>query len=307
MANSKYDQVNGEILDYTISKMQTLIDAKADSSELETHADDTTAHITAAERTAWNAKQDALTFDSTPTSGSTKPVTSGGVYTALSNKQDTLTFDSAPTSGSANPVTSGGVYTALSTKADSSELDAKQDALTFDTTPTSDSSNPVTSGGVYDYANSLGTHIVATGGTGAAYTATVPGITALTAGVGFIMVTNVVSTSTTPTLDVNSLGAKTIKRRISTLGSQVASGYSAAWLTASKAYHVVYDGTYWIVENMTQAAAADLYGTVSMIKGGTGVTTLADTTYTTARYRGSALYSSDTAPTVNGVINWTYA
>ena len=37
---------------------------------------------------------------------------------ALSNKQNTLTFDSTPTSGSTNPVTSGGVYTALNEKVD---------------------------------------------------------------------------------------------------------------------------------------------------------------------------------------------
>jgi len=37
---------------------------------------------------------------------------------ALSSKQDTLTFDSTPTSGSTNPVTSGGVYTSLTTKVD---------------------------------------------------------------------------------------------------------------------------------------------------------------------------------------------
>ena len=37
---------------------------------------------------------------------------------ALSNKQNTLTFDSTPTSGSTNPVTSGGVYTALGNKVD---------------------------------------------------------------------------------------------------------------------------------------------------------------------------------------------
>ena len=36
--------------------------------------------------------------------------------TALDAKQDTLTFDSAPTAGSANPVTSGGVKTALDGK-----------------------------------------------------------------------------------------------------------------------------------------------------------------------------------------------
>lgn len=35
------------------------------------------------------------------------------VNTALAKKQDTLTFDTAPTSGSTNPVTSGGVYDAI--------------------------------------------------------------------------------------------------------------------------------------------------------------------------------------------------
>ncbi len=80
---------------------------------LDTHAGNTTMHITAAERTAWNAKQNTLTFDTTPKSGSTNPVTSGGIYSALSNKQNTLTFDTTPKSGSTNPVTSGGVKTAI--------------------------------------------------------------------------------------------------------------------------------------------------------------------------------------------------
>ena len=39
--------------------------------------------VTAAQKTAWSNKQDALTFDSTPTQGSTNPVSSGGVYAAL--------------------------------------------------------------------------------------------------------------------------------------------------------------------------------------------------------------------------------
>ena len=60
---------------------------------------------------------------------------------ALAGKQNVLTFDGAPTSGSTNPVESGGVKTAL---------DAKQDVLSFDTTPTANSTRPVTSGGVYD-------------------------------------------------------------------------------------------------------------------------------------------------------------
>lgn len=41
--------------------------------------------------TAVSGKQDALVFDSTPASGSTNPVTSGGIYTALQGKQNTLT------------------------------------------------------------------------------------------------------------------------------------------------------------------------------------------------------------------------
>ena len=46
--------------------------------------------ITAAEREAWNAKQNALTFDSTPTSGSSNPVTSGGVYAVLGDVESLL-------------------------------------------------------------------------------------------------------------------------------------------------------------------------------------------------------------------------
>lgn len=45
------------------------------------------------------AKQNALTFDSAPTSGSSNPVTSNGVYTALTAKQDKITVSTAePTS-----------------------------------------------------------------------------------------------------------------------------------------------------------------------------------------------------------------
>ncbi len=54
---------------------------------------------------------DAAQWDTTPTAGSTKPVTSGGIKSALDDKQDELTFDSTPTASSSNPVTSGGVKT----------------------------------------------------------------------------------------------------------------------------------------------------------------------------------------------------
>lgn len=114
---------------------------------------------------------------------------------------------------------------------------------------------------------------ITTAGTGSAYTATVPGITALTSGVSFIMVPHVVSASTTPTLNVNSLGAKNIKRRLSSISTSVQSGYSNTWLAKGTPFRVTYDGTQWIVEGLTKPAVADLYGTLSIEKGGTGATT----------------------------------
>ena len=51
------------------------------------HTSDSTIHVTSADKTTWNGKQDALTFDSAPTASSTNPVTSGGVKTALDNQK----------------------------------------------------------------------------------------------------------------------------------------------------------------------------------------------------------------------------
>lgn len=88
-------------------------------------------------KTASDAKQGTLTFDSAPTSGSTNPVTSSGVYTALAGKQGTLTFDSSPTENSDNLVKSGVIYTALAGKADAAAtqtaLNSKADATATQT------------------------------------------------------------------------------------------------------------------------------------------------------------------------------
>lgn len=43
--------------------------------------------VTSLEKTTWNAKQNALTFDDVPTLGSTNPVTSDGVRTAINTSQ----------------------------------------------------------------------------------------------------------------------------------------------------------------------------------------------------------------------------
>ena len=63
----------------------------ATKTELSTHTSDNTVHITEAERTAWNAKQSSLTFDTTPTAGSTNPVTSGGIKKAIDSAAGSAT------------------------------------------------------------------------------------------------------------------------------------------------------------------------------------------------------------------------
>ena len=99
-----------------------------------------------------NAK---IAADSTPTQGSTKLVTSGGVYAALQDIIDSLVKDARPTEDSTNYVTSGGVWKAINDAVEELEttLATKQNALTWDTTPTANSTNPVQSGGIKTYVD----------------------------------------------------------------------------------------------------------------------------------------------------------
>ena len=76
--------------------VKTALDAKANNADLATIAksgklsdateDATHRVVTDTEKATWNAKQNALTFDTTPTANSSNPVTSGGVKTALDAK-----------------------------------------------------------------------------------------------------------------------------------------------------------------------------------------------------------------------------
>ena len=115
---------------------------------------------------------------------------------------------------------------------------------------------------------------VTTAGTGAAYTATVSGITSLTAGVSFIMIPHTNSTSTTPTLNVNSLGAKGLRMRGSTATGTAMTAAITAWLASGRPVQVTYNGIYWVAET-TRPVASDLSGTVAIANGGTGATTAA--------------------------------
>lgn len=100
-----------------------------------------------------------------------------------------------------------------------------------------------------------------TSGTGSAYTATVNGLT-LVAGASFVMVPHVVSTTTVPTLNVNSLGAKNIRMRLSSNISSTIHLIRSDFLVANKPVKVVYDGTYWVLDDFVQPDANYLYGTL---------------------------------------------
>ena len=108
----------------------------------------------------------------------------------------------------------------------------------------------------------IGINAVTTGGTGAAYTATVNGITSLTAGRSFIMVPHVTSTTTAPTLNVGGLGAKNIRMRLSSNTSSTIQLIRSDFLVANNPVKVVYDGTYWVLDDFVQPDANHLYGTL---------------------------------------------
>lgn len=142
--------------------------------------DSTHRLVTDLEKAAWSGKQDALTFDNAPTSGSSNPVKSSGIYTVLGTKANTSDLATVATSGSyadlSNTPTIPDELADLTddsthrlvTDTEKSTWNGKQNALTFDDTPTNGSNNPVKSGGVYTAlagkANSSDLATVATSG-----------------------------------------------------------------------------------------------------------------------------------------------
>jgi hypothetical protein len=148
--------------------------------------------------------------------------------------------------------------------------------------------------------------ITVTSTDGEAYTATIEGITELKVGLSLTIIPDMTSTHPSPTLNINELGAISLKRRNIMQSNDYYSFTSASWFRRDYPIRVMYNGTYWLVESMPQPIATDLRGTVLVSLGGTGVSSYADTTYTTERYRATALMEEETNPTVNGVINWTY-
>ena len=116
---------------------------------------------------------------------------------------------------------------------------------------------------------------VTTTGTSTIYEATVSGITELTSGISFVMIPHLTSAASSPKLNVNGLGEKFIRRRVSgSTTTTYSTKTSDDWLAAGKPIRVMYDGTQWIAD-MPVPNAGDFMGTLAINNGGTGATTAA--------------------------------
>ena len=112
-----------------------------------------------------------------------------------------------------------------------------------------------------DEAKKLGTAVVATSTDGVAYSATVPGITALTAGDSFVMIPNTISTSRSTTLNVNNLGAKYLRVRVSGYSGTTSAAQTTNWLAPNVPVRVTYEGKWWVAD-VVLPSAQQLYGNV---------------------------------------------
>ena len=116
---------------------------------------------------------------------------------------------------------------------------------------------------------------VTTTGTNTSYLATVPGITALTAGVSFVMIPHVKSGSSSVKLNVNNLGERYIaKRTASNYSTSDQTNTTDDWLAAGKPIRMMYDGTQWVAD-MLILYGSDIVGAIDIKNGGTGARTAA--------------------------------
>lgn len=103
-------------------------------------------------------KQNTLSFDEVPTAGSSNPVKSKGIKSALdtglAGKQDTLLYDNTPVEGSTKSLTSGAIYTAIANVLSLLSSDY-QEKLTYDDVPVRNSTKMVKSGGIFSAINDL--------------------------------------------------------------------------------------------------------------------------------------------------------
>lgn len=123
----------------------------------------------------------------------------------------------------------------------------------------------------------------ATSTDGVTYTATCEDIETLERGTLIVFIPDKTSTSATPTLNINGLGAVGIRRKLSSGTATLVPGLSTSFLYNNRPCLMMYDTAtatpYWIVEEFSKPNANDIYGSVPVANGGTGVNTLTEGSY----------------------------
>ena len=115
----------------------------------------------------------------------------------------------------------------------------------------------------------------ATSTDGVNYTATIPGITELYAGLRITVRLSKTTTSTSTKLNVNGLGAKNVRQALSTNNFSTTTAGAASWLNAACPVTLTYNGTLWKTD-FVRPSATYLYGKVPVASGGTGADNAAD-------------------------------
>ena len=264
---------------YTESEIDSKFSSKADSTSLTAHTNNSDLHVTASNKANWNAAYTHSQAAHAPSNAEANQnafsnVAVGNTTIAADTKTDTLTF-----------VAGNNVTITPNVTNDSVTISATNTTYTHPTTagnkhiPAGGSSGQIlkwSSDGTAVWGNESGggEKIVTTTGTGESYIASVDGITALTSGVSFVMIPHVTSAKTMPTLNVNGLGAKNIRMRISNSTTSTTPLSSENMLVANKPIRVMYDGTQWIID-IVRPNVTNLYGTLTVEQGGTGGKTAA--------------------------------
>ena len=139
---------------------------------------------------------------------------------------------------------------------------------------TVDPSNTISPSEMMAYINSHFGIVNATGD-GKDYTAAISGVSELREGMIITIIPDTTSAATIPTLNVNSLGVKNIKQRLSINTSLTAEAADDSWMIANKPVPLMYDGTQWVTITGRPAATA-LYGKTDIKNGGTNAETAAE-------------------------------
>lgn len=109
--------------------------------------------------------------------------------------------------------------------------------------------------------------VEATSEDGIAYSATVPGVTELYTGLEVTIIPQVESTSESITLDVNGLGAKSVRLPLSSNTTTLVMPEQPDYYTAGKPVKLRYDATWlnkgaWVAAERQRTSGSDLYGSV---------------------------------------------